>query len=196
MSNGNFDLLNKGQLREAMRNAGLSYSGLNVVAMREALVVHANVGEDLPHELDGTEPLSAEDAALLQEVDAAVDEIMQEDPAVVVQETRTVVAEGTDLAIVAPVAPGTRATSKGIKIQKDRPMQNGVKQPSAGSACRLVWDWLDSEVAAGRVPTVKSAKSDYAEKNGTNPNNASIEFYNWRKFNGIVGRTPKVAASE
>jgi hypothetical protein len=28
---------------------------------------------------------------------------------------------------------------------------------------------------------------------GFNPNNASIEFYQWRKYHGITGRAKKVA---
>jgi hypothetical protein len=34
-----------------------------------------------------------------------------------------------------------------------------------------------------------------AAANGWNPNNASIEFYQWRKFNGITGRKAKPAAT-
>jgi hypothetical protein len=62
--------------------------------------------------------------------------------------------------------------------------------PSAGGLCRAVWDYLFAEDDANRTPTAKSVKA-YAETQGWNVNNASIEFYNWRKFNGISGRTPK-----
>lgn len=81
------------------------------------------------------------------------------------------------------------ATTTGLKIEKDRPMQNGVKRPSAGGMCRAVWDALDefrsthngSIMSAGQVKELAVSK-------GWNANNASIEFYQWRKFNGIKGR--------
>lgn len=78
----------------------------------------------------------------------------------------------------------------GQKIEKDRPMQNGVKRPSVGGMCRAVWDALDGLVAAGTAPTAKDVKA-LSETHGWNANNASIEFYQWRKFNGIKGRQVK-----
>jgi hypothetical protein len=53
-----------------------------------------------------------------------------------------------------------------------------------------VWDYLDDVIAAGDTPTIKQVKAT-AEEYGWNVNNASIEFYQWRKFNGIRGRQPK-----
>lgn len=85
-----------------------------------------------------------------------------------------------------------KPTGKGIKIEKDREERNGVKRPSAGGACRAVWDALDAMVAAGEQPTSKEVKA-LAEQNEWNANNASIEFYQWRKFHGIRGRQPKKA---
>lgn len=79
---------------------------------------------------------------------------------------------------------------KGIKIEKDREERNGVKRPSIGGACRMVWDYLDSVVAAGEQPSAKMVKA-HAMEMGWNQNNASIEFYQWRKFNGIRGRQAK-----
>lgn len=75
-----------------------------------------------------------------------------------------------------------RTTSTaGFKIEKDREVRNGIKRPSAGGLCRAVWDALDAEVAAGRTPTVRDAKS-IAVARGWNENNASIEYYIWRRF--------------
>jgi hypothetical protein len=92
----------------------------------------------------------------------------------------------------APVESGT-----GLKIEKDRPEQNGIKRPSAGGKCRAVWDALD-EVAAseGGVPSVTSKHvKALAETQGWNANNASIEFYNWRKYNGVTGRVKATQAA-
>ena len=76
-------------------------------------------------------------------------------------------------------------------IEKDREERNGVKRPSAGGACRAVWDFCD---AAG-MPTVAQVKAE-AEARGWNANNASIEYYQWRKFMGIRGRQGKPVATD
>lgn len=99
-------------------------------------------------------------------------------------------------AIAAPIAkpapaqeaPKPTESKTGRKIEKDRPMQNGVKMPSAGTKCREVWDFCASLPEV----TAKDVKAQ-AETRGWNPNNASIEYYNWRKFMGIHGRAKKVA---
>lgn len=77
-------------------------------------------------------------------------------------------------------------TGTGLKIEKDRPEQNGIKRPSAGGKCRAIWDALDEYRAeTGELPTSKTVK-ELAADFGWNPNNASIEYYQWRKFNGIA----------
>ena len=95
-----------------------------------------------------------------------------------------------------PAAPAPKAEPKttGLIIEKNRPEQNGVKRPSAGGLCRAVWDacWAHQE-ATGLPPTAKEVKA-IAEANGWNPNNASIEYYQWRKFNGITGRVKAAPA--
>jgi hypothetical protein len=96
-------------------------------------------------------------------------------------------------AYVAPAAPAP-ATGTGLKIEKDRPEQNGIRRPSAGGKCRAVWDAMDL-IANGNPAAVTAAQvKGAAEQHGWNPNNASIEFYQWRKFNGVTGRAPKAVA--
>lgn len=91
----------------------------------------------------------------------------------------------------APVADGT-----GLKIEKDRPEQNGVKRPSAGGKCRAIWDALDAyRTETGLLPTSKVVKELAADEDW-NPSNASIEYYQWRKFNGISGRVKDAAPVE
>ena len=96
----------------------------------------------------------------------------------------------------APIEKKAETKSTGLTIEKDRPEQNGVKRPSAGGMCRAVWDacWAQ-QTETGEVPTAKWVKEKAAAM-GWNPNNASIEYYQWRKFNGISGRVaaPKPAA--
>ena len=97
-----------------------------------------------------------------------------------------------------PAAPAPKAEPKttGLIIEKNRPEQNGVKRPSAGGLCRAVWDacWAHQEIT-GTPPTAKEVKA-IAETNGWNLNNASIEYYQWRKFNGITGRVAKAAPAQ
>jgi hypothetical protein len=199
----NFQAMNKGALRQACREAGISYKGLDVAGMRNALELHttpapgntpATVAADI--EQGKVDAGVVGDAAHVAQVDAGVAaaEIEENIDNGVAPRTPRVLPDLTKVAPVAPpatvVTPGTRLTSKGVKIEKDRPVSNGVKMPSAGTACRQVWDYLSEEVAAGRVPDAKSVKA-HATELGWNANNASIEYYNWRKFNGISGRAPK-----
>jgi hypothetical protein len=82
-----------------------------------------------------------------------------------------------------------RHTGEGLKIEPNRVKQNGVTRPSAGGKCREIWDYLDEVYDGGKgpMPTAKMVK-EAAEQCEWNPNNASIEFYQWRKFHGIKGR--------
>ena len=90
-------------------------------------------------------------------------------------------------AVPAPQVP----EHKGLVIEQNRPKQNGVTRPSAGGACRAVWDFCWSVGPA--IPTVAQVKS-HAVKMGWNVNNASFEYYCWRKYNGISGRVAVTAA--
>lgn len=105
--------------------------------------------------------------------------------------------EGGDEEPAAPAPDAPAATSeprKGISIEKDREERNGIKRPSAGGRCRAVWDACDAFAEqTGDDPTAADVRNMAAE-HGWNANNASIEFYQWRKFNGITGRAAKVAA--
>jgi hypothetical protein len=84
---------------------------------------------------------------------------------------------------VKPKTTSSRATGTGLKIEKDRVLRNGIKQPSAGGACRAVWDACSAmQLAAGETPiTVKQVK-EHAATQGWNVNNATIEFYRWKKW--------------
>jgi len=89
-----------------------------------------------------------------------------------------------------PASVKKHSGGSGLKIEKDREEQNGVKRPSAGGLCRAIWDQLDTMTEAGEETTIKTIKA-HAEREGWNLNNTSIEFYQWRKFNGMKGRQPK-----
>lgn len=94
-----------------------------------------------------------------------------------------------------PVAPSEQKKKKVVteepatgKIEKDRPEQNGIKRPSAGGKCREVWDNLDNmREALKRTPTSKEIK-EVASAKGWENVTTCIQYYQWRKFNGIKGR--------
>lgn len=64
----------------------------------------------------------------------------------------------------------------------ERVEQNGVKRPGPGK-CLEVWEYLDQH---GNMKP--KDLQPVAEARGWNINNAQIELYQWRKFNGISGR--------
>lgn len=77
--------------------------------------------------------------------------------------------------------------SVGIKIEKDRPEQNGITRPSIGGKCRAIWDYCDAQYKNNVIPMPKQMRT-IAQENGWNENNAVIEMYQWRKFNGFKSR--------
>jgi hypothetical protein len=104
---------------------------------------------------------------------------------------------GATLGAVAtnPTPAATRsapAARTAYNIEKNRPEQNGIKRPSAGGLCRAVWDAMDAqrETNAGDTPTTQQVR-DLALMFNWNINNAMIEYYQWRKYNGITGRAAK-----
>lgn len=88
----------------------------------------------------------------------------------------------------APVIP--RASRKGYNIQKDREERvvdgKVLRRPSEGTVCGQVWAEFDAN------PEIKAADlADLADSKGWNRTNVSCEFYAWRKFMGIKGRSTK-----
>lgn len=75
-------------------------------------------------------------------------------------------------------------SSNGLKIEQNRDTANGVTRPSAGGKCRAVWDMLD---AIGPDATAKQAR-EQAATNGFDKTTTMVQFYRWRKFNGVTGR--------
>ncbi len=88
--------------------------------------------------------------------------------------------------IVKPVVVKKEGTYAGYHIDKERPRQNGVTRPSSTTLCGQVWAYLDANatVTSKDLPTI-------AEANSWNKNNVVCEYYNWRKFNGIKGKSSK-----
>lgn len=97
-------------------------------------------------------------------VNRAANDLVEADKATVVEVT-------TQPAPTAPAKSKTRSETR-----------NGVRRPIKGK-CADVWNALDNMLPNG-VPTIGNVR-DLAKANGWNINNATIEFYAWRKFNGL-----------
>lgn len=103
-------------------------------------------------------------------------------------------AEDAALAALEPTKPEATAEpvatpkTKGLKIERNRDEQNGVKRPSVGSTCRQLWDMFDAMYAEkGIVPTPAPAKAKSAEQ-GLSPVTTTVQLYQWRAFMGFKGR--------
>lgn len=65
-----------------------------------------------------------------------------------------------------------------------------ISRPKEGGVCAAVWDTLDKMRAdEGNVPTLDKVRK-VAKRRRWNANNARIEYYRWRAFNGIHGTRP------
>lgn len=169
----NFNEMGKAELRQACKEAGIkNYGKMNNDGMRAALEAHYADAKE------------AEEAVVTEEVQEEAPVSAPSGLATMVQQMMGANQKKKEERS-APAA--AKRTSGGLKIEKAREERNGIKKPSVGGQCRAVWDALDDMVAAGTQPTAKQVKA-LAEERGWNPNNASIEFYQWRKFNGIRGR--------
>ncbi|HCO1428349.1 TPA: hypothetical protein N7L69_002275 [Escherichia coli] len=111
-----------------------------------------------PHE-DGGRYWYSESA-----VNKAASDLVEADKATVVEVT-------TQPAPTDPAKSKTRSETR-----------NGVRRPIKGK-CADVWNALDNMLPNG-VPTIGNVR-DLAKANGWNINNATIEFYAWRKFHGL-----------
>ena len=75
----------------------------------------------------------------------------------------------------------------GNKIEKNRPEQNGMKYPSAGTKTRVIWDLCDAMTKElGRPLKISELRERVAQ--GTNENMMKSQYTYWRKFHNITGR--------
>lgn len=84
--------------------------------------------------------------------------------------------------------PKKQAEKTGKGIEQNRPEQNGLKRPSTGSTCAIIWDTCDRITSeTGHVCT--SAELFNALQ-GYNECTLRTQYARWRQFNGITGRLP------
>lgn len=189
MQNDKYTNMGKEELRAACRAAGVSYSKLNNDGMRDALRANEPRVASVETEDEAPAPVSK----------GFMDLITPPAPTPVSKANVTRVVDGKKVEATQarakreprsndkPAAPAVpRVSCKGYTIQKERETRNGVKRPSEGTVCGSVWAEFDKnpEIKAGEL-------SALADKHGWNRTNVSCEFYNWRKFMGIKGRSAK-----
>lgn len=130
-------------------------------------------------------------AALTEEVEGRAEAKQQARDVVDRRNEKGAQREVAPVAPVAAPAPAAVETT-GLKIEQNREKRNGVTRPSIGGKCRAIWDALDEYVAdpdnEGEKPTAKVIKAIGTEE-GWDKTTTMIQFYQWRKFNGIVGRS-------
>ncbi len=85
-------------------------------------------------------------------------------------------------------APKKQAEKTGKTVEQNRPEQNGLKRPSAGSTCAIIWDTCD-RITDKNGHTCTSAELFNALQ-GYNECTLRTQYARWRQFNGITGRLP------
>ena len=177
------ETMGKEALRQACRDAGIAYGKLNNHGMRAAL--HPSSQRTAP-----VDPVVVREDDFT-EVEAKPSEfptllgLNKVHPPVVTDPTKvTRVVDGKRQDGTAPAPkpePVARNHAKGYHIDPNRPIQNGVRRPSAGTICGSVWAYYDAnpEVKAGDLKKVATDK-------GWNYQNLLCELYAWRKHNGIT----------
>lgn len=85
----------------------------------------------------------------------------------------------TTVAVPAPAAP---EAPKASKVRSE--IRNGVRRPIKGK-CAEVWSTLDDIKKQGFEIDIHVVRELAAQK-GWNLNNATIEFYGWRKFHAVT----------
>lgn len=104
--------------------------------------------------------------------------------------TNTTPAQPTNTGTTRNAAREGATPTSGLKIQRDRPEQNGIRRQSAGSVGDKLWALYDK---IGPTCTLEQAKQAAADA-GLSTTSAAIALYNWRRFNGIPsGRTQTAA---
>lgn len=90
---------------------------------------------------------------------------------------------------VANLLPAPAPVEQPVKPQKQEAViKNGIKAPMRAGKCMHVWQVCEAMYkATGKVPTLKELNAHEAMQ-GTNQTNNQIEFYRWRKYNGLNGK--------
>lgn len=179
---------NKGALRGYCRDYGISSTALNVDGMRAALAEHASDYSGASNAAANVEPVATETATeVATEAATVVEPVAVEpvEPATV--ETPPAVEPATPRT-AAEVFAANPKPAKAAKVRTPREPRdeaNGVKRPAAATLCGRIWSWCDAQVAEGVRPEAAALRDALAD---IDPTTCTVQYYRWRKFNGIRGR--------
>lgn len=179
----NFDEMNKQELRQACKENGVkNYGKMNNDGMRAALVEATTPAQPAKASVFAAALGQVKPAKFEGKSTRVVDgKVVNNAPKIVEPKVREKKEK-------APAPVVARVRNKGYTIEKDRPVENGVKRPSSDTVCGQVWAAFDN---VGTDILRASMLNEIADANGWNRTNVSCEFYTWRRFNGISGRQPK-----
>lgn len=108
-----------------------------------------------------------------------------------VKNTAAKVTRKPAAAKAAPALPIIVPVEAAAPVKTERPkaeVKNGIKAPLRAGKCKHVWEVCQAMFeATGKVPTLKEVIANPAMQ-GVNVTNTQIEFYRWRKFNGLNGK--------
>lgn len=92
-----------------------------------------------------------------------------------------------------PVAGATQGRISGYRIDTDRQERHGMRRRSAGTIGGRLWAIYDefSKAASGAEKVEIAKVKEDARIKEFNANKVVIEFYCWRKWNGVRGRGKK-----
>lgn len=170
-TNEALDVMGKGELRAAMRAAGLPSKGLNEEVMRA--------------HLEGTEAATTE-APPAGEPAGEPQGLQASEPS----EEERLAAEFAGPLVLA----GGKAAKPAKAPREAQPQVNGVTRPKAGNGpCATIWSYCDrvwqGEGTEGEPmgvrPELKELKAAHPELDTTT---AAVQYYRWRKYHGISGR--------
>jgi len=205
---------NKGALRSHCREHGIAATALNVDGMREALAPFATDYSDANAVAAADATIAAAMQSAVDSIDGAEVSNVPVEPvepylapvaevlpptdfaAVVSAASSEYVATTSRIGEVATIVPRTAAdvfaaNPKPVKAarvrtpREPRDEANGVKRPAANTLCGKVWGWCDEQVAAGVRPEAAALREALAT---IDPTTCTVQYYRWRKFNGIRGR--------
>lgn len=92
-------------------------------------------------------------------------------------------SRSTDVVVKTPAPERECIAHSGYKIEKEREEKNGVKRPSGGTTCAAIWTNFDTNPG-----TMAKNLDTIADSNNWDRTTVHVQFYVWRKFNGIKGR--------
>ncbi len=74
-------------------------------------------------------------------------------------------------------------------------VQNEVTRPAENTTCGKIWALADSISAATHSICPIAALKEHSDLKGVNDHTIKTQYAKWRKFNGVVGRLPKLHAT-